>query len=90
MAKIRLSTKDPAPKWLRKTSNFLLIALMPALATLISNWGIKDELLVQRLLQGIIFLTAIVGGIELVLANGQKYANTYSAPNDQEQQNKVQ
>lgn len=91
MAKIRLSTKDPAPKWWRKFENLSLIILIPAITFTITKWGFKDEQFVNRLLLLInVPLTAVIKGIGFVLSNGETYTKSYSAPNDQEQQNKVQ
>lgn len=85
---IKISTKDPAPKWWRKFENLALIILIPAVTYTITNWGFKDETLVNRLLLLINTpLVAIIKGIGYMIANGETYQQSYTAPNDAEKQN---
>lgn len=85
---VKISTKDPAPKWWRKFENLALIILIPAVTYTITNWGFKDETLVNRLLLLINTpLVALIKGIGYMIANGETYKRSYTSPKDAEQQN---
>lgn len=66
--------KRPAPKWYRKFENAYIIVLAPAIATVISTWGLP-ELIVNRSLQIIGLTVAIVKAMGMIIANGEVYAN---------------
>lgn len=72
---IKLSnTKKPPPKWWRKFELVMLVAVIPAAATIVQNFQFENELLATRL--NLFISTGLVAAIKavgMVLANGEEY-----------------
>lgn len=73
MAKISVNQNNinnPAPKLWRKIENILLILIIPSVVLVLTNWGFKNEILLNRLLLIInILLVAVIKGIGMFLAD---------------------
>lgn len=72
MARTTISRKNlniPAPKFWRKIENALLIILIPAIVLVLTNWGFKDEVQLNRILLIVnVLLVAVVKAIGLIIA----------------------
>ena len=75
MKKVIQNINKPAPRLYRKFENALLILIIPAVVMVLTNWGFKDEVLLNRLLLIVnVLLVAIIKGIGMIIANGEVYA----------------
>jgi hypothetical protein len=87
MAKATVKTSNfnkPAPRWYRVTKRIVYLITSSGITTgTLTRFGIpeSDQLLIMGWL---IFLMEV---ISVVLANGEEYSKSYSAPNDAEHQN---
>lgn len=75
--KVGISQVDkPAPLWFRRLTNALIIFIIPALAALISGWGLKEKVQ-NRWLLVLTFAPAVIKGIGVIIGNGE-YIKTYA------------
>lgn len=76
MAKITISRSNvnyTAPKKWRKIENALLIAIIPAIVLVLTNWGFSDEKQLNRILLIVsTLLPALIKGIGLILADDEE------------------
>lgn len=76
MAKITISRSNvnyTAPKKWRKIENALLIAILPAIVLVLTNWGFSDEKQLNRILLIVsTLLPALIKGIGLILADDEE------------------
>lgn len=74
MKKVIQNINKPAPRLYRKFENALLILIIPAIVMVLTNWGFKDEVLLNRLILIVnVLLVAIIKGIGMIIANGEVY-----------------
>lgn len=79
------NANNPAPKLWRKIENVLLIILIPAIVLVLTNWGFKDEVFLNRLLLLInVLLVAIVKGIGLFLADEEQKPELFADDGEEE------
>lgn len=83
---VKISTKDPAPKWWRKFENGYIMVLVPSMITAVQTWGLSDKV-ANRAMILITISAAIAKFIGFLIANGETYQQSYTAPKDAEKQN---
>lgn len=66
----------PAPLWYRRLTNAMIIFIIPAIAALVSGWGLSEKNQ-NRWLLILTFLPALIKGIGVLIGNGE-YIKKYS------------
>lgn len=88
MSKISVNQNNinsPAPKTWRKIENILLILIIPSVVLVLTNWGFKNEILLNRLILIInVLLVALIKGIGMFLSDEEPVKVNAVAGEEQE------